>query len=669
MGLLEKVFGKKIDGENDQSKDEIDLVSFVKGQVDSSRQSGSRVANESLWLTNIAYLIGYSGVFFDSVTRQFRTANSGDRPFRRNKIRINTVLPTSQNRLARLCKNRPKYDVLPNSNDSDDKEAARLGLDVLNDVWDKQDIDKKRIRLMQGVQQAGHWYFKISWDDQLGEMIKDPVSDDFIYEGDISAEVVSAFEVYADPLAKTLEEAQWVAQCKVRKLDYFRTHYEKGNLVKEEGPWLLSAQYELRIQSMNPYGQAQSAPQNQMKNAAIEICYYEKRSKKHPNGRMIVVANGILLEDKDLPVGEIPIVKFDDIVIEGKYFSESTITHIRPIQDQQNRIIQMRSSWLNQLLAGKYIAAKGHGIMQESFNDQSGEIVEYNAVPGAPPPQPLQAPTIPSYAYQEEDRLKEWNSEISGIGQISKSQLPAAGIPAVGMQFLQEQDETRLGIVTDYNEYNWARVGGLILEYAERFYTNPRLLRIAGTGGEYKVRQFVGEDLRGHTKVKVVKGSTIPGSKVLKRQEIINLYTMGLLGPAQDPMVAEKVLGLLEYGDIQGAWDKLGADTLQINKQIKEMEQGMIPLVSELDNNELHLQKKNLYRISEKFEQLPTEIQSIFLSDIEQRIEILANRANPELKARRQQLQQQMQSIPEQEQEALDMAEVSGNEQMMSQMQ
>jgi hypothetical protein len=49
------------------------------------------------------------------------------------------------------------------------------------------------------------------------------------------------------------------------------------------------------------------------KNSAIEIIYYEKRSKDYPQGRKIVTASGILLADDELPIGEFDLVKFDDV--------------------------------------------------------------------------------------------------------------------------------------------------------------------------------------------------------------------------------------------------------------------------------------------------------------------------------------------------------------------
>lgn len=634
-GVMDRLTGsgpEKIEHANQQTKDEVELVSFVQEKIQEVRGAGSRISFEGIVMTNTAYLLGYDSVVYDTTTKQFRPNNTAARYLTRNRLHVNKILPTVQNRLARLCKSPPKYDVRPNSNDSEDKDAARLGLKVIDMIWDKEKLNQKRIPLYMWMQQAGHSYLKISWDPAIGKQVLDPESGKLIREGDIRIDVVSALEMYPDPLAKSFDEAQWFVQVKVRKLDYFRTHYpDRGSLVKEEGPTVLSVVYEQRINSMNTAGGTGSGVQAQMKNAAIEKAYYERPSEKYPNGRVVVIANGVLLMDKDLPVGEIPFAKFDDVIIGGKYNSESVITHLRPIQDQYNRTINKRAEWVNKLLAGKYLAPKGHGIMAEAINDQSGEIIEYNPVPGAPPPQAMSLPVIPQYAYEEEKQLQEMMYDISGINEISRGSLPSAGMPYAGMAFLQEQDETRVSVVTESNEYSWAQMGKLILMYAEQFYITERLLKLAGKTAEHQVKSFVGADLKGNNDVSVVRGSTVPGSKVLKRQEILNTYQQGLLGDPHDPKVREKVLGLLEYGDSAEMWQDYAVDMAQIKNQLDMIEEGIQPPVSELDNHPMHVQEKNRFRKSDKFSTLNPISQQILLQDIEAHVQALVQLNNPGL--------------------------------------
>lgn len=618
--------------EKDMSPDEKKLCAYIKQKVEDVRSSGSRISSEGIWMTNIAYLLGYDSVYYDTSTKMYRPVNQGTRFLRRSRIHINKILPTCQNRLARLCKNPPKFDIRPESGSQDDKDKARENLEILTQLWDQDGIklNQKRIPLLMWAQQCGHAYIKVSWDENLGKALVDPVTGAYAgYEGDIRADVCSAFEVFVDPLAKDMEEAQWLVQAKVRKLDYFCTHYpERGEAVKSEGAWLLSVQYEQRINSLNKSGTG-SGTNEQMKNAAIELSYYEKRSKKYPNGRHVVTANGILLKDDELLFGEIPFTKFDDILVAGKFYSEAIITHLRPLQDQINKLYTLRTAWTNKLLKGKYIAAKGHGVAQESLNDDNGEVVEYTPVPGQSPPTAMQIPVIPQYAYVEETNLEKQFDQISGISEVSQGQMPSASIPAVGMQLLQEQDETRIGIQTEYSEDAFARVGRYLLLTAREQYKTPRKRKLAGKNGEYNIKEFTGETIGETTDVTVIRGSTIPTSKALRRQELFNLYSQGLLGDPHDPNVREKMLSRLEYGDIGEVWLDQSLDMQQIKKTITEIENGIQPEISKFDNHTLHIQEKNRYRKSEKFDMLNPQIQQILINDINGHLDAIVKLTTP----------------------------------------
>lgn len=619
---------------SDQPQEDINLAGFVKSKVEEIRSHANRVAHEGVWMTNIAYLLGFDSVFYDPTLKQFRPIGRGPQYIRRNRVRANLLLPASQNRLARMLKSPPKYDVMPNSQEEEDKQAAELGLDIINMVWDKQKINRKRIDLGMWLQQCGHAYAKVSFDSELGEEILDPETGEFMgYEGDIRVDAVSAFEMFPDPLAKTLEDASYVIQAKVRKLDYFKTHYpEKGDMVKEEGAWLLSTQYEQRINTLNTVGPSSSGSNEQMKNAAIELSYYEKRTAKYRKGRHIIVANGVVLKNTSLPCGEIPFAKFDDVVIGGKYYSEALITHARPILDQYNKTLQKRSQWVDKLLAGKYIAAKGHGLIQEALNDSSGEIVEYNPVPNAPEPHAMQIPVMPSYAYQETQDLKSQLYEIMGLSEVSMGKLPSASIPAEGMQILLEQDETRIGIETEQHEHAWARVGQLILKFASECYVTDRKLKKKDKmTSKYITKSFSGKDIRNNFDVTVIRGSTIPNNKVLKRQEILNAYGRGLLGDPNDPTVREKVWGMLEFGDESGAWQDYHVDMGQINKTIEEIEQEIAPIVNKKDNHPMHFLIKNRYRKSDKYDALSDVSKALLERNLEEHLRDLTLLTNPQL--------------------------------------
>lgn len=641
--ITNKLFGPKKDEKleplqeiSEQSPDEKKLIEYIKEKIDSVRQTNSRIAIEGTYMCNVAYLLGFDGVYYDTAYRQFRNIDP-KRKLSRNRFKVNKILPTIQNRLARLTQNPPRYEVRPNSNSTEDKDAARLGLEIIENIFEKNRFNEKRQDALMMAMQGGHAYVQVVWDATMGKPMVDPDSNEFVgYEGDVKLEVLNCLEVFPDPLAKNIDEAQYLIKAKTRKLEYFRSRYpERGHLVKEESTWLLSATYDMKTNSLTSVGIVGAQTHDQMKNSAIEIVYYEKRSKEHPNGRRVVTANGVLLADEELPTGEFDIVKVDDMIIGGRYNSEAIITHLRPIQDQYNVSRTKMADWVRKMLAGKYLVAKGAGLGQESLNNDSGEVVEFNPVPNAPPPTAMTIPQIPPYMFKEIENLNGEFDFVSGINEVSRGELPSASIPASGMAFLQEQDQTRIGVQTSRNETAYAKIGCLILKYVGKNYKLPRMIKTAGDGLGYTVKDFVGQDLKDNYDVIVIPGSTVPQSKVLRNQEILSRFQMGLLGNPQDPKIIAKVLKMTEFGDANEMWKKQALDEAQVKRVIKAIEINDKVLLrqnmNEFDNHALHLEVMNEYRLQDKFTQLSDDQKGLFFWVMEWRINAATNILNPGL--------------------------------------
>lgn len=591
---------------SDQPLEDLELASFVKRRVEEVRTTSSRIAHEGVWMTNIAYALGFDSVYYDTTTRQYKPVGGPLRVPSRGRIHANKILPAMQNRLARMCKNPPRWETRPEDDTSEAKDRAALDYDVLLNLWDKLELDEKRIELGMWIQQCGHAYMVACYDEEKGDPLVDPMTGDFLgFQGEIDAEVASAFEFFFDTKAKTDRDAKWAVRAKVRDLSYFRDRYPRGSLVREESAWLLSTQYELRINSLNSTGPNTSGVQDQMKNAAIELAYYEKPSKKYPDGRHVVVANGLVLENKDLYIGEFPFVKWDDIKVAGKFYSESAVTHARPLQDQYNRNLVRSSAWTNALTGGKWLAAKGHGLATEALNDRT-EVVEYNPVPNAAPPSAMQVPIIPAHVYKERKDIETDLYEQFGLSEVSRGQLPSAGIPAVGMQLLVEQDETRIGIEITSHENSWARFMGVCLKIAGKCYKTDRRLKKKTQSG-YQFRTFNGDMLSKEPDVRVIRGSTIPANRSLRRQEILNAYSQGLMGDPNDPLIKQNVLGEMEFGDLPDVWKDHRLDMAQITEVIALLKTGEMPEFNKLDNHPLHIQELNRFRKSDTYQNLPVD--------------------------------------------------------------
>jgi len=121
VDLIKKATDALLSGKQEEiTPDDTKLYAFLKDRVEDTRRSTSRVTHESIWLTNIAYLLGYENIYFDPVLRRYRSNDATQPYLTRSRIHANKILPTIQNRLFKTDKStRPKIiKSVQNSNES-----------------------------------------------------------------------------------------------------------------------------------------------------------------------------------------------------------------------------------------------------------------------------------------------------------------------------------------------------------------------------------------------------------------------------------------------------------------------------------------------------------------------------------------------------------------------
>ena len=95
--VINAVSGKKnaggMESANDQSPAEKEIVSHVKQKVEEIRNSSARITSEGQWLTNSAYLLGFTNLFYDTTAKMFRPINNPSRQVKGNRVEFNYILP------------------------------------------------------------------------------------------------------------------------------------------------------------------------------------------------------------------------------------------------------------------------------------------------------------------------------------------------------------------------------------------------------------------------------------------------------------------------------------------------------------------------------------------------------------------------------------------------
>ncbi|MHA2068157.1 MAG: hypothetical protein ACXABY_27665, partial [Candidatus Thorarchaeota archaeon] len=208
-----------------------DQWSLVKDYIDIGLEC--RRLYERRWMINLAFLAGRQYTFFNSSVHSLQQ-------LKRVKGRIRQV----DNQLgwrwgrqvADLIATAPIMSVVPQSNDSSDIKAAKLGDKVLKAWWLNNKM-KKKVRQMGGwIYSTGNVFLDDRWDKKAGPTSVE--GGDIVYEGDVDCGVWSPLEILV-PFSSfgqvELHKFPWLIKMKFLQLDQIEGMYpERGGEVTSE---------------------------------------------------------------------------------------------------------------------------------------------------------------------------------------------------------------------------------------------------------------------------------------------------------------------------------------------------------------------------------------------------------------------------------------------------
>lgn len=586
------------------------------------KAKGARQHLEPDWFLNLAYFVGNQWTFW----------NGGrvDRPRLadwRVMIVDNRILPAVTSRVARKTKTKPIFVCTPATADESDINAAKIGEKVLDNDWFKLHLQRKLFEalLWADVCSAGFW--KIYWDktqgerqdfvlgpdgapmigddgrplraDQLGEL-PEGLSVKTVAAGDVCVDVLSPFELFPDPMAHGLDEAEWVIECKVRSVEYVRERYGKDLPPDADAPIGVS---ESRLSPAAFYSDSTALYRG------VKVYeYWHKPGSEHPHGKRICWGGEQILAEYDAE--ENPYVMFGGTRVPGRFWPTSIVTQLRSPQTELNKLRSQIVENANRLGNPALLKSRQANV---KYTGLPGEQIEFDdTVPNATPSY-LSPPEMPVYFQHEVERIERSIQEISGMHEVSNAKVPAGVTAASAINLLQEADDTRLGPEVYGMEDALARAGTTILKLRARYNDDPRLIQIAGEDGDWDIFEFKGTMLADNQNVEVQAGSALPQSKAAKMatmQELLNLIFQ--YGVQVDPRDLRRFFKDYQIGGLERLFSGLSQDELQINDENRRMAQGeMLPLNS-YDNDPIHIQGHQEYQKTSRYRRLPPESQAIF---------------------------------------------------------
>lgn len=567
--------------ENKGSITRLHTVDELNQKVDNLRRMRQPLENQ--WKLNLAFYKGKQYAYFNRATRRLESLpiDDGEKPRYRVRLVSNQIINGAQSLVAKLTKTRPEIYAEPGSGTDNEIKAAQMAGALLEYWWVEQNMDDMLEEAVLWAIVAGQGWWKISWDAQAGKQMKftlapdgTPITDDVlksmfeaelekqniepkekvVYLGDVKLETISPFDVYIDPTVKVWNDAKWAICVHHLSPDDVKAMYG----VNVEADSLAVPPDNMLPMSNAPDAQAPDA-------VNIYIGYF-KPQPIMPKGRYVVWTKTKILQDGPwpYPFHDLPLVKFPGIRVPGQVYDSSVVEHALPLQKELNKTISQIVEYKNLTVKPRVWAPTGS--ITTRLTTEPGALYEYNPI-GDHKPEVEQLPTMPPYVFEHLANIKQSLDDVFYITDVTEGSVPPNVEAGVAIDLLQEMATDRIAPIVKLMENSLAAAGQMMLEFAQEYYIEPRLMRIIGSGGSIQVKKFTNADIAGGISIRCRTGSGLPRTRAGKQALILSLVSNGIMQP-------DEAYKHLDLGDMSGMARMMRADEDQAYREHEKIIRG-----------------------------------------------------------------------------------------------
>ena len=348
---------------------------------------------------------------------------------------------------------------------------------------------------------------------------------------DPKVEIVDPFDIYVDPDATSLDDAAYLIHRKTMMLEELKqnpnySNVEMINVENKKGvktsnrahDWL---EEETRFQGNQP-------PQDSHKDLVEILEYWEQ-------DRLIVVANrSVVLRDTPNPYNhkQLPFVELDDYRDPHKYYGQSELSVMDPLQREINAIRNQRRDYDN--LALNPVIRMIPGVLR---NPNSAVMSPGNVwmVSDLNSMDIFGLPQLQGASTEIEERTAQDIKMTVAIDEIGIGLLPEnpQRRSATEVGTAQTMAGKRFAIKIALLEEAVKKIGKLVFALNQQFLDKERMIQIVGERGATEWVQLSPEDIRGEYPISIEAGSMLPKDEIAARQEAVQLlqYVTPIISP------------------------------------------------------------------------------------------------------------------------------------------
>lgn len=373
---------------------------------------------------------------------------------------------------------------------------------IYQSVKEKLNINALTNKAIKWAEVCGTVFYKIGWNNFKGALVGKDDKGREIRSGEVEVSVVSPFEIYPDSsVAESLDECQSIIHAKAYKTSQIKSIYG----IEVEGRVVNTFSLDSITESIGGLGYNGTAPkiiESRKSDSAIVIERYSRPSVDYPEGRLTIVAGDRLVYDGALPYklgadGErdFPFIRQTCTEEPGCFWGTSIIERLIPVQRAYNAIKNRKHEFVNRLSMG-VLSVEDGSVDLDNLEDEGlcpGKVLVYRQ--GSIAPKFLEGESLPTGIDDEEQKLLEEFTNISGVSETLGTDYASANISGVALELMISQDEARLNATSESIKQANTQLAKFILKLYKQFALFPRLAKIVGQSGGVEMFYFSSSDI------------------------------------------------------------------------------------------------------------------------------------------------------------------------------
>ena len=483
---------------------------------------------------------------------------------------VNVIAPS-------VSVNHPK--IVVSATQEEDTDRAAFVEAVVNYLWRHHDFRKPFRRAVKDFLITGHAWMKVGWkfieqertlsDSEREEMVDDAIleADAFAMEnaamaGDLPTdeeitvnipettmmvvedqpfiERVSPFDIYIDPEATCIEDANWICQRIVRPLEEAKKdkRYKASVRKRLQADGILYPMFQNRqIQEQEQY----LADEDRV--AIYE--YYD--IQENTMSVFSQSSEEFLVDPMPMPYayGQ-PFVMLRNYDIPDFFYPMGDLESIESLQLELDKT-------RTQLINARKRYARKYLYHERSFGPEGREALESDQdgrlVPVVDENKPLQEVVIPMpqtplspEIYNTSAIIEQDINTVSGVSEYARGSMPEIRRTATEASIIADAGNARAADKLAIIEISIGQLARRVIQLMQQFMTGEQMARIAGKGGEDMFFTYSRDDIVGEFDFTVEGGSTQPINDTIRKQQAVSLMNAmaPLVGTVIDPVALAK---------------------------------------------------------------------------------------------------------------------------------